>query len=84
MILLRNQKDFFISSVYKHLKGILAYRAPDWKKPATRKQFFFQKRPVQRMNEEICCVTNKRKTAKNEWGNDDSYLLRALYCVNKN
>ena len=32
---------------------------------------------------EVCCITNKGKTAKNEWGNDDSDLLRALYIVYK-
>ena len=30
------------------------------------------------MNEEIHCITNKRKTAKNEWGNDDFDFLQAL------
>ena len=35
------------------------------------------------MNEEICCITNEGKTAKNEWENDDSDLLRALYSVYK-
>ena len=33
------------------------------------------------MNEEICCITNEGKTAKNKWENDDSAFLRALYCV---
>ena len=31
------------------------------------------------MNEEICCITNKGNTAKNEWENDDSDFLRASY-----
>ena len=35
------------------------------------------------MNEEIHCITNKRKTAKNEWGNDDFEFLRALYSACK-
>ena len=35
------------------------------------------------MNEEICCITNEGKTAKNEWENDDSDFLRALYSVYK-
>ena len=26
------------------------------------------------MTEEICCISNKGKTAKNEWENDDSVL----------
>ena len=33
------------------------------------------------MNEEIRCITNKGKTAKNEWENDDCDFLRALYSV---
>ena len=33
------------------------------------------------MNEEICCTTNKRKTAQNERNSDDSDFLFALYCV---
>ena len=32
---------------------------------------FFQNKPVQRINEETRSTTNKRKTAKNEWENDD-------------
>ena len=35
------------------------------------------------MNEEICCITNEGKTARNEWENDDSDFLRALYSVHK-
>ena len=35
------------------------------------------------MNEEICCIINGGKTAKNEWENDDSDFLRALYSVYK-
>ena len=35
------------------------------------------------MNEEIRCITNKGKTAKNEWENDDSNFLRVLYNVSK-
>ena len=35
------------------------------------------------MNEEIRCITNEGKTAKNEWKNDDSNFLRALYSVSK-
>ena len=30
------------------------------------------------MNEEICCITNEGKTARNEQENDDSNFLRAL------
>ena len=32
------------------------------------------------MNEEICCITNEGKTAKNEWENDDSNFFK-LYTV---
>ena len=35
------------------------------------------------MNEKICYITNKIKTAKNEWGNDDFDFLQALYSVYK-
>ena len=35
------------------------------------------------MNEEICCITNKGKTAKNEWENDEFDFLVALYSVYK-
>ena len=33
------------------------------------------------MKEEILCITNKGKTAKNEWENYDSDVLRALCSV---
>ena len=35
------------------------------------------------MNEEIHCITNKRKATKKEWENDDSDFLRFLYSVYK-
>ena len=35
------------------------------------------------MNEEICCITNKGKMAKNEWENDNSDFFRALCTVCK-
>ena len=35
------------------------------------------------MNGEICCTTNEGKTAKNEWENDDSDFLQALYSLYK-
>ena len=35
------------------------------------------------MNEEIHCITNKRKATKKEWENDDSDFLRVLYSVYK-
>ena len=48
------------------------------RKLAMREHFFFQNKPVSRMNEEICCVTNEGETTKNEWENDDSGFLQAL------
>ena len=33
------------------------------------------------MNEKIRYITNKIKTAKNEWGNDDFDFLQALYSI---
>ena len=35
------------------------------------------------MNEEIHCITNEGKMARNEWENGDSNFLRALYSVYK-
>ena len=35
------------------------------------------------MNEEICCITNEEKMAKNEWENYDSDFFLALYSVYK-
>ena len=35
------------------------------------------------MNQEISCITNEGKTAMNEWENDDSDFLWALYSVYK-
>ena len=35
------------------------------------------------MNEEICCITNEEKSAKNEGKNDDSDFFLALYSVCK-
>ena len=36
------KKGFLLSPLYKHLKGIFAYRAPDCRKPAMDKQVFFK------------------------------------------
>ena len=72
MVLRRNQKGF-LSPVYKHLK----------KKCICS---FFQNKPVQGINEEIeeiHCINDKGKLAKNEWENDDSNFLGALYSVCK-
>ena len=33
------------------------------------------------MNEEICCITNEGKTAKNEWENDDSNFLLKIRLI---
>ena len=33
------------------------------------------------MNEEICCITNEGKTARNEWENYDSNFIWTLYSV---
>ena len=33
------------------------------------------------MNEEISCISNEGKMARNEWENDDSDFLQALYSV---
>ena len=35
------------------------------------------------MSEEICCITNKGITDRNEWENVDSDFLWALYSVYK-
>ena len=35
------------------------------------------------MNEEICRITNEGKMVRNEWENDDSDFLPALYSVYK-
>ena len=35
------------------------------------------------MNEEIRCITNKGKPAKNAWDNDDCNILRTLYSAYK-
>ena len=36
------------------------------------------------MNEEIGCITEKRKKAMHEWKNNDSHVIWDLYCVYKN
>ena len=35
------------------------------------------------MDEQICCINNEGKTARNEWENGDSDFLRALHSVYK-
>ena len=81
LILHRNQKGF-IHPVYKYLRGIFAYNSYKevWRKPAMHKQFFFSKQTC--LN--ICCITNKGKTAKNEWENDTLALfdLYTMYIKN--
>ena len=87
LILHRNQKGF-IHPVYKYLRGIFAYNSNKevWRKPAMHKQFFFFSKQTC-LN--ICCITNKGKTAKNEWEKLKTilflYLLTNLFkqrCVN--
>ena len=34
------------------------------------------------MNEKICCIINKGKTAKNEWEIDDSAFFKLYLLVN--
>ena len=80
----RNQKVYLPRPVYKHFKGIIAYTAPNQGRTATRKQLFFKKKTCLIMDEEAHYITNKRKTAQNEWENGDSDFLRALYSVYKN
>ena len=36
------------------------------------------------MNDEIQCIINEERAAKNEWKNDDSNFLQALYSLYKN
>ena len=63
MILHRNQKGFLLTPV----QGFEGYIC-----------IFFQNKPVQRVNEEIeeiHCITDKGKTAKNEWEVDGSDFL---------
>ena len=34
------------------------------------------------MNEEICCITNEEKMAKNEWENDDfDFFSSFMHCI---
>ena len=79
-ILHRNQKCFLLSPVYKHLKGLFKYGAPDWRKPLRCKQFIFKRNLL---NKKICYITDEEKTVKNEWENDGSEVLWALYSVYK-
>ena len=82
LILHRNCKGFLVSTVYKHLKGIFGYRAPNWRKSATRRHiFFFQNKPVSRISIGTCCIVNKGKTAKQWMDKYGSYFIWALYSV---
>ena len=49
-------------------------RAPDCRKSARHRKFF-SKQTHLRNEAEICCITNKGKTAKNELENDNSVFL---------
>ena len=57
-------------------------RAPDCRKSARHRKFF-SKQTRLRNEAEICCITNKGKTAKNELENDNSDFLGASYSVYK-
>ena len=65
LILNRNQKGFFLSPVYKHLKGEFVCFV------GVFLLFFFSKKHLFK-DEEFHCIANKGKTAKNEWANNDS------------
>ena len=69
MILHRNLKGFLLSPVsLQRFKGYICSA--------------FQNKPVQRRNKEIKkihCIPYEGKMPKNEWENDDSDFLRALY-----
>ena len=62
---------------------MFAYRqsASDWRKLALYKAFFEKNKTVQRINEEICSITKKGKIAKDEWENEGSDFLLALYNI---
>ena len=61
------KKVFFLVQFCKHLKGIFVV--------------FFKTTCLK--NKEIHSITNERKTAKNEWENDNSDFFRALCSVYK-
>ena len=68
---------------FAYSPDIFVYRASNGRKLATCKQVFFPKQACWLMSEEIHCITNKEKTAKNEWENDDWDFLGALNSVYK-
>ena len=82
-----NQKGFLLSSIYKHLKWIFTYarnKEGTWlKKTCNALVVLLQSKPIYRVNEEICSISNRGRTAKNEWENDGSDFLQALYNVYK-
>ena len=73
------KRNFLLSPVQKHLKSIFAYRTPNWRKPATLTQFFPKQSCLK--IEEMCCIASKRKTAKNEWENDDWLSSSFTQCI---
>ena len=87
LILHRNEKGFLLSPGYKDLKGIINIlemkRAPDWRKPAMYKKLFLKKNLFKEWMKKFVALLIKKKTAKNEWENDDSDFLQALYSVYK-
>ena len=74
-------RAILLRSVYKHLKGIFAYLMPTTEGQQSISSFFLEQSCLKK--EEIHCTNNYRKTAGNEWDNDDSVFLQPLYCVYK-
>ena len=62
---------------------MFAYRAPNWRKQATRKHFLKNlfKEWIKKFI--ALLMKKKEKTIKNEWESDDSNFLVALYSVHK-
>ena len=69
LILHGSQKGFLLSPAYKHLKGSLQIEHQIEENQQHIRSFFQ--------------ITNEGKTAKNQWENDDSDFLEALYNVYK-
>ena len=63
----RNQKGLLLSPVYKHLKGIFAYRAPEWRKPATCEYFFFKTNLFKEWMKKFVALLPKKKRLKMKW-----------------
>ena len=54
-------------------------RAPDWRKPAARRQFFFETNLFKEwIKKSVALLTKEKgKMAKNEWENDEAFLKGA-------